>query len=418
MSLFGARNAAELGMKAQSHGLNLISQNVANTNTTGYKQTESQFKTMLERSTVSQDYFGVRASDRQLITKQGQIKTTGDPLDLAINGQGFFQVQQSLQAEETTTTMYTRDGAFSRGRAPDGDMYLKDSDGNFVMGREAPPEGAAPDAPTPDSLKPLSLTAVETIDAKPTTEVRLQENIPNKPAGENLQTGVGVVGPEGKRQTLGLIWSQNPDTANGWNLEVAPKGGTTNSINGNNTSTLPVTFGGNGELQTVDGQNTTSFDTTVTWGNGSQSTINLDLAGSTQLGEERQRVAVDDNGNLAGDLQRLEFDSQGVLHGNYTNGEQRRLYEIPVTDFNNPRGLEPQSGTTWQYTARAGERQVLTPQGINSRTGFVPSAVERSNVELEDQFTRMITTQKAYSSVASAYQTADEMTQTATQLKS
>jgi flagellar hook protein FlgE len=491
--LWGAFTNSMTAMMAQSHCMNVISQNVVNVNTAGYKKTEDMFQTTLSETYPGWDIFGVNKTTRQSVDRQGTILGTGENLDMAINGQGMFILSASAgmpstvdgytfgrngsfewkvdttatttAAATTTATTYsvayndTWNNTESRGAEPPSanlqPTYLATQDGYYVLAYAADPSTGA--FTTADSLTglsairtdPYSLGAGQStstlalranIDANLAKSETQTFNIPVYKAVDNPDTNVTdylqdqlnfVLTPDA---TLDNVWTLNFTCGtNATNDPLDP----TNVASGTATGgPYTLTFDGNGKLLTVtpaSGTNSFAIDTTITWKDvnytssvtaastatpATASTISIDLTNLQQLSGDSLIYNYEQNGNVNGYLKDAYFTNDGFFVGTYTNNETKQLYQIPVATFNAPNQLMALSGTRWVYDENAGDIVVRT-QGVNDEglTSWTASAVEQSNVALEDEFTKMIITQKAYNLASKVFQTADEMTGTVRDLK-
>jgi flagellar hook protein FlgE len=148
-------------------------------------------------------------------------------------------------------------------------------------------------------------------------------------------------------------------------------------------------------------------------------TISVDVSKLTQFGGAKALTVqnVSQDGYIAGRLNNTYFDQNGVLIGSYSNGQVRNLYKLPVATFAADNNLDALTGNVFAQTAAAGSLNLKGVGNPYGSTQFVAGAVEASNVDLADQFSKMIVTQRAYSSAATIVRTADEMTQAARDLK-
>jgi flagellar hook protein FlgE len=181
-------------------------------------------------------------------------------------------------------------------------------------------------------------------------------------------------------------------------------------------NSVAVTFGGDGTLPA----NTTAANVTITWAGNTTSSVAFDYSGMTQLAGNTMVNNITQNGRPLGTLTSQHFDSDGILWGSYTNGMTRAMGQIPLARFVAPNSLGSMSGTMFLQTPEAGEMTIMDlADGAagNNLASLIPGAIETSNVALEDEFTRMITTQKAYNFASKVFQTADEMTKTVRDLR-
>lgn len=543
--LWGALNNASTAMMAMSTDLGSISQNVANVNTTGYKRTETMFKTMMsEHHATPNSYvnglniFGVKATQRNHIEAQGVIQTSDTWSDLAINGKGFFMVApstgsntapSSISTDDQNSVLYTRDGSWMRkvGADTNPDLarsYFTSGSGNYLLGWMADENGAINTSgklepvytlgprPIPnngtaavDNNSTLTPTS-QTMAGRATTKASVLGNIPrDSPLGGTKST-VTVNDGLGNPQTITLDWvrtasnawtvTPSSDSATAWSVPswtvtVDDKGVVTSPVgaqsvditwdatHGNNTVTssinpssapvsrgtmqkIPVqvfdnnfdehtmtlgfertgtntwymyadpgtggtapppielTFNGDGQLiDPADGMaNITASWTTGTPPVTGTSTMDLDLNKLSQYEGSAVyigHVTIDGYGN--GTLIATTFNDTGELQGYYDNGRSRTLFKVPVANFASENALDPVSGNLFRRTKDAGDVVVSAIEDAPGEGRFATSSLESSTTDIEDEFTRMIMTQKAYSTNAQVFKTADEMTSTARDLK-
>ncbi|MBI5119670.1 MAG: flagellar hook-basal body complex protein [Rhodospirillales bacterium] len=476
--LWGAFTNSMTAMMSQSHAMNVISQNVANVNTGGYKSAVDTFRTILSETTAGTNLLGVTQTTRQSVESQGNVLSTGENLDMAINGQGMFLLSgEAGQPANLSDYVFGRYGSFqwtvdqtasaSTASAQDYDVvyddswngtetngdnpaasnqvtYLTTSDGYYLLGYAADPETG--EFTTSSSLSGLSAIrtdryglaggqATDSIDLRANVDSETEAtdsasfNIPVYKQVENPDSGV----TDYLSDQINFVMTPDPSQENVWSLEL------TCGSNGTSGTTVggpyTLTFDGDGNLTSVvpdDGSGGLSIKATVEWNDidfssastasGSltpaSSTLSIDLTKLTQLSGDSKIGSYDQNGNVNGYLKDSYFTSDGFLVGSYSNGETKQLYQIPVATFNAVNQMEALSGTLWAYNENAGDI-VVRSQGVNDEglTSWTANAVEQSNVVLEDEFTNMILTQKAYSMASKVFQTADEMTVTVRDLK-
>jgi flagellar hook protein FlgE len=174
---------------------------------------------------------------------------------------------------------------------------------------------------------------------------------------------------------------------------------------------LPLTFDVFGALASVP-----QYTVGIAHAGGSTSNFILDIGQFTQFAGPLMELDYDRDGFPPGELKSTEFDAGGVIHGIFSNGEVRPLYRLGIGNFPNPDGLRILSGNVFALSEDSGALSVGVA-GEGGLGAINPGALELSNVELADEFTRMIMTQRAYSSSATVFKTVDEMLQTAAQLK-
>ncbi|SDG88163.1 flagellar hook protein FlgE [Roseospirillum parvum] len=406
MTIWGAFANASMGMQAQSHALGQISTNVANMNTTGYKKTETHFQTVLSESTGGGrfDIYSAQTKDYRRVSYQGQILATNSAKDVALNGRGMLVVNDAFDG--SGQTYYTRDGAFYE-QEIDGDSYLMQGNGLYVMGWSADADGVI------DATGNLGAIRTNTFDQLPgqaTSNVRLQANI-DSGATKAQNFSFGVYDDQGNEQSLTLTWTPTPDVPNEWTLEFSAANGT---VSAPTAPSLPVlTFDGNAQLPDTTAPVTVS----ITWAGGGSSSIAVDLDDMTQYSGKTVIDVIESDGYATGLLRQTRFDNDGVLYGIYSNNQAIPIAQLAAANFTNPDGLEATNGNMFLESEWSGEAELFQPGGTGRLASIEPASLEQSNVDLADEFSRMILTQNAYSSNATVFRTSDEMVQEAAQLK-
>jgi flagellar hook protein FlgE len=421
MSLIGTFNTATQALLAQAQHLSNISTNIANVNTNAYKLQRTDFQTLLNHIRPNQQkFFTVDTVDSRDVDRQGIVRSTERKLDLAIQGRGFFVTKTT--SDGTGIWQFSRDGAFS-GQAVELDSdsdndgqtdqgaLLTTSTGSYVYGWQVDGEGNFDEENSLGALVPLTINSNEVFAHQPTSQMYLQANVS---ADSNGRQAVGLPFVDNAGNTRTLTIGFNATLTNAWNMDFA-------SI-GSNFQTIPVTstvtavqFNGSGQLiAPANGLITL----TVQDPTGPQ-TITLDIGDVTQFRGEGEIFVQNSDHNrfLEGRLDDTYFTEDGVLIDSYTNQEVRPLFKLPIATFVAPDNLEARSGNFFTQTIEAGELSLeALDRGPNVAQIFV-GGLEASNVDLADQFSKMIITQRAYSSSATVLRTADEMSMQARDLK-
>jgi flagellar hook protein FlgE len=430
MSLQGTFNTAVQAMQSQSQNLSNISTNVANVNTTAYKLQGSHFATLLNHITPSSGgdkrFFTVNTYDYREVTKQGQIATTQRSFDVAINGRGFLVTNTSQEGGDGTGDpgiwQYTRDGSFfgqaveletdtdGNGQNDQGTL-LTTAAGAYVYGWQADEDGNFAPTNSLSSLTPIMFNSNEVFEARPTAQIELQGNLSAVSSGRQ-NVGLPFVDNAGSSRTLSIGF--NASINGEWTLDMSSRATDLQPVN---VSFDPptISFNSIGQIESPPGGQLLVI---VDDPSGPQ-TLNVDLSGLTQFGGGTNLTVqnIKQDGFVAGRLDATYFNKNGVLVGSYTNGEVRNLYKLAIATFAAENNLDAKAGNYFVQSHESGE---LALHGLGSPTGrteIVVGALERSNVDLADQFSKMIVTQRAYSSAAKVLTTADEMTQAARDLK-
>lgn len=422
MTLKATFNTAVQGMQAQSQHLSNISTNIANVNTNAYKVQRTSFQTLLNHVRPVNDakFFTVDTVDTREVDRQGIITQTNRTLDLAINGRGFFVTNTATAGNGIW--QYTRDGAFFGQAFPlstdsDGDgqndqgSYLVTSTGAYVYGWQADDNGVFDEQDSLGALVPITINSNEIFPSRATTAITLQANVSAEATGRQ-SVGLPFVDAAGSSRTLTLGF--NASLTNTWTLDV--------SSFGTNFQPVPVTvtpptveFDSRGRLAVpANGQ----IAVTVNDATGPQ-VMTIDISRITQFRDDGDLTVqvVEQNGFLQGRLDKTFFDEKGVLYGSYTNRGLKPLFKLPIATFAAPNNLDAKSGNFFTETREAGARTLNALSAAPNVADIRIGALETSNVDLADQFTKMIVTQRAYSSSATVLRTADEMTQQARDLK-
>lgn len=393
-------------MNAQAHSLSQIGTNVANTNTVGYKKSQTLFSTMLAGSAGSNfDSFGTQGVDRRNVALQGLMVSTGNGNDLGIDGNGFFIVNSEMDG--SGQQYYTRAGSFAEKAIVNEDgttaSYLTTQDGvYYIMGYEIAENGTMS-----SELGAIRTNSTDQIPGTATTEISVAANIPAETEDvERISLAVYDNEFNGRIMTM----SMTNQMLNDWTLDFTVDGGTIASPASN---TQAMRYNGRGELI----EPLQPFDVQIDWDDGTSSTIAIDLEPMTQLADKMRIDNVDQNGKGPGMMVGTYFDERGMLNAKYSNADLREISRIAVAQFPAENGLELKSGSLFTESAQSGPPEVVTIGDDGPYPRFMVQSLENSNVELSDEFTRMITTQKAYSSAAQVFKTGDEMIQEMYSLK-
>lgn len=444
MSLFGALDTAISGLGAQSSAFGNISDNVANSQTTGFKRVDTSFEDYLTTSTEQQNQPGAVVAKPDYINNvQGAVRQTDNPLALAVAGQGFFAVSQATGETNNVPTFnpqqfYTRDGNFKMNSTG----YLVNDAGQFLNGWSV---NAASGAVNQNALTPIQVTQTG-YNPIASSAVTLSANLPATPAAGTatatspLSSPITVYDSLGTAHTVTLNWVQN--AANAWSVQVKVPDGVTSATDATpatDAGAADVTFGsvsGNGVPEGTIGQvgasaadpgtvttagytagqpATLSF--TTNFGSGPQSIqLNLGTYGSatgvTQFaGTTYNLLGLTQNGVPPGSFSSVTTQTNGNVQVNYNNGQTRTIAQVPLITFNAPDELQRQNGQAFTATQKSGT-PLAEAAGTNGAGNLVTSSTEGSNVDIAAEFSHLIVAQQAYSSNAKVVTTANQMLQT------
>ncbi|GEO42451.1 flagellar hook protein FlgE [Skermanella aerolata] len=427
MSLFGSLFTGVSALSAQSQSMGMISNNIANVNTTGYKRNEASFSSLVTQAGRSTIYSpgGVRAATEQTVNQQGTPQQTASTTDVAISGSGFFVVQQRPNGGSGEETLYTRAGSFSE----DENGYLRNSNGFYLMGWEIGDDGELVDA-TADvaSLTPVSV-GFESGRTKQTTQADVVLNLDARQvttaAGPHFSRSMTVYDSLGAAQQIQMDFT-NTATANTWTLNLSdPAGGAITTPAA--TTDLSLVFGSDGKIDKVATQaaNTAVMEfnpvgdptgnlelslTGINWANNSDDTqaITIDISGLTQSASDYSVGTINQDGAELGLRTGIAIDTDGNVVASFSNGLTQNLARIPIATFTNPNGLQERSGNVYIQTTDSGAYN-LRDAGTAGAGNIATSSLEASNVDLADEFSRMIITQRAYSAGTKIISTTDQM---------
>lgn len=421
--------AGVASIKAQQTRLNVIGNNLANVNTTAYKGSRVTFQDMIaqtlrgaSRPTGSaggtnpvQFGLGVTVAGTDVNNEQGSLNATNRPTDLAIQGNGYFMVSNGA------STSFTRDGAFNLDARGD---VAQSATGQRVVGWKADSLGAinttVPLGPTSSINIPLgSQNAVQV-----TTRVTWAGNLD----GAAIATASTPVSKEvfdslggAHDVTLTFTNRQSPPPL----LPVPPTGavsswdwsgqettnGATTAIGGSaSAGNEPLYFDKNGALLTSLAAGTFN-KVTVPASNGTPAfPVDLDFSAIGQLKTASQLNATDQNGFRPGSLQGFTIGQDGVITGIFTNGLTRSLGQVAMAIFPNPNGLERTGNNLWRSTDNSGIAVTGTPKS-GGRGTVTSGFLEQSNVDIGNEFTDLIVTQRGFQANTKVVTTVDEMLQ-------
>ncbi|CAD6557217.1 Flagellar hook protein FlgE [Paraburkholderia hiiakae] len=404
------------GLAAASNDLDVIGNNIANANTVGFKQSTAQFADVyantIATSVGNQIGLGASLQTVQQDFSQGTINTTGQALNVAINGNGFFQMSNN------GTITYSRNGVFQL----DKNGYITDASGNDLMGYAAGANGVINSAQTvPLQVPTTNIAPVATKNITAQLNLNAQSTTPTTtPFSETdstsytYSTSVTAYDTLGGAQTVNMYFAK--DAASGqWNVYAGQAGSV--------TQIGTAQFSSSGALQsitatapaTTNGTTSLSFNITPTDGSTTPQPLTLDLTGTTQYGSANGVNNLAQDGYPSGTLSNFSIGADGTITGNYSNGQTMALGQVVLANFNNPNGLVNLGGNQFQQTTASGVAQVSTP-GSTNHGSLTGGALESSNVDLTNQLVDLITAQRNYQANAQTIKTQQTVDQTLLQM--
>jgi flagellar hook protein FlgE len=427
MSLYASMNTAISGLTAQSRALGNVADNVANSQTTGFKRTDTNFVDYVTRSTQFTNQPGsVIARPDYTNTVQGTVQASDNPLSMAIAGQGMFAVSMPSGTENgqptfDARTYYTRAGDFGMNK----DGYLVNGQGYYLQGWSTDAAG------TPDrsTIQPLRVDQ-SVYNPVPTGNVNLSANLPADNTATPVSAQVQVYDSLGRLHSADMTWT-NTGT-NRWQLSMSIPDDTTTPAVG--TRSIEVNFG-NAAGATTPAGTIGSFGTaanltgtaaspgdpatvsfTADFGQGNQ-TIKLNLGnfnqapGVTQYsGQDYTLRDISQDGVPLGSFSAVSLSDSGDLTVNYDNGQARTIGRVPLTTFADPDKLQKTDGQAYLRTEESGEARV-NDASSNGSGKIVTSSLESSNVDIASEFSKLILAQRAYTANTKIVTAADELLQ-------
>ncbi|HHU50571.1 MAG TPA: flagellar hook protein FlgE [Firmicutes bacterium] len=399
------------GLKNHQIRMDVIGNNIANVNTTGYKSSRVTFQ-----DTLAQTLSGATAPQRNrgginpmqvglgcglasidVLHTAGNLQTTGVNTDLALQGNGFFIVGDG------TNNYYTRAGNFSM----DTSGRLVYTNGLQLQGWIADPITGVIN--TNGRIEGIRLPINDTVDPHATATITLTGNLnsetPIAPAdGCRFTRNVSIYDSLGNPHVLSVIFEKTG--VNAWTCSVEDPAGTV-------LLSENITFTETGYLDTGG----PTFAINYNPGTGAANVnATIDLSALKQQQADESSVGYEQDGYAMGYLNTFKIDSSGKIVGVFTNGQTKDIAQVAVATFSNPGGLEKAGQTMFQVSSNSGAPQI-NPSGVGGSGTITPGTLEMSNVDLSQEFTDMIVTQRGFQANSRIITTSDEMLQELVNLK-
>ncbi len=437
MSLYAALQCAVGGLSAQSASIGNISDNLANAQTTGYKGVTTRFESLVTQSNAkTNDPGGVSASPYYTNSEQGNLVQVSSDTSLAISGSGYFPVRAAVVGADGTTsfgktTYFTRAGDFTL----NANGYLVNGSGYYLTGYSVDENGVVDTS----SADPIRLS--ELLDNPvETSAVDYAANLPSSAAVafESSPSTIEIYDALGGAHDLTFTWTKT-DT-NEWSLNiVVPNGHYNTTTSAYEDYDVDITFtfndgsaGPAGTINSIAASTATPPEWTVisdgtragiqfglTFDGAGSQTLTVDFGdygkstGLTQFDDTSVSVSTfEQNGIPRGSFQSLSIDENGFVTLNYDNGRSRTIAQIPVVQFFAEDKLQRVTGGVFAQTLASGTAR-YSLAGTNGAGKIVSNALESSNVDIADEFTKLIQAQQIYSANAKTITTANNMMQEA-----
>jgi flagellar hook protein FlgE len=398
-------NTSVSGMLANSNWLSTIAQNVSNANTTGYKNTETEFSALVDSAPgQTPQVAGVASSTTSYNTMQGQVESTQTTTDLAVQGAGFFLVSSG-----SGDVFLTRNGSFT----PDAQGYLVNSAGYYLMAQPTTTATAA--SQSVNSVSGLtkvnvdgsaaaaspSTTASLTVNLDSTASTVASANLPSANTASSAytsETTMTAYDSLGGAHTVNLYFTNEGSGA--W--EVDAYDSSTAASGGGFPYASAALATGTLNFSTSTGALTSGSPLSIPIPGGDN--VSLDLSNATQLATSFGVSSSTINGNAPGTMSGVAISTTGVLSFNYTNGASQDAYIIPLANVASPDNLTSVLGDAYQTNYASGSMEIN-----NADTGGLgsinSSSLESSTVDLATELTNMIQAQSAYQANSKVFQT-------------
>ena len=409
------------GLNAASRNLDVIGHNIANANTVGMKTSRAEFAELyaasLNGSGGGGTGLGVTVDAVSQQFSQGNISITGNNLDVAINGGGFFQLQQP-----DGTAAYTRAGNFKLDKT--GDVvtnagakvmgFKVDATTGTTIGSSAPVPLSFPTGAPIDAKQTVGITAALNLDARTPEAATAVPPTPRSTYG----TSINVFDSQGVATPVNLYFVKT-GTANTWDVydqldnptAVPPVVA---------TAVGTVVFDANGKLPTTPAPTpiTITVDPAPANPNNPPAPfpVTVDLSKATQFGNKFSVSDLTQDGYASGELTGIKIADDGMVMASYSNGVSRAEAQVALANFKNPQGLAPGGGNLWTETSDSGNA-VMGKPGAGSLGMLRAGALEDSNVDLTSELVNMMTAQRAYQANAQTIKTQDQVMSTLVNLR-
>ncbi len=433
MSITSSLNAAVSGLNANATRLSTISDNLANSETYGYKRSDVDFSSMvLEQRNSTYSAGGVNVDAFKDVRAIGSLISTGNATDIAVAGRGLVPVtdlQGTTLNGDDRDLMLLPTGSFSA----DQNGNLRTQSGKYLLGWPADSAGdvGSVSRNSGGSLQPVNISTSQFV-AAPTGRIDVDINLPADATQAGGPTGSYSLPIEyydnlGRAQNVRLEFTPvvpATGSSNEWNVQIFDDAGDPLvSVGDFNVTFLDTTAnGGQIDAVTASGGATYANATGLVSISLEHGPVDIfigrpsDNSGIMQLSAAFSPTSVTKDGAPIGDLQSVEIDDRGYLQAIYDTGFRRTLYQIPIADVPNMDGLIARDGQSFSISASSGD-MYLWDAGtgpVGSISGF---SLMESTVDIAAELTDLIETQRAYSSSAKIVQTVDEMLQETTNLK-
>lgn len=419
------------GLNSAQADLEVTSNNIANVNTIGFKNSRSEFGDLYSNILENPKTAVGNGTMLQAVTQQfdqGNLEFTSNSLDLGISGEGFFVVSPD---SESTDQLFTRAGAFNINT----DGYIVNSSGHYLQAFPVSTDGAVLST-TADSMARLQIPDV-TGEPQPTSQIDMSLNLPaettplnisnfspSEPTSYSASTGINVFDSLGTQHSASLYFVHDQTGDNKWAMYTAIDGDVVplNDGVGGTVDYASMTFDSDGKLD-LTSVTPREFQTVMLgteanltgWMSGVDPTqtitINLPANAPTQFASSFSVNTLDQNGFGIGRLTGINIDPTGLVSGAYTNGQSISVGKVALARFTNTQGLKQNGNTEWTATNDSGAA-LFGESGTASFGGIRSGALEQSNVNLTNDLIGLIKAQRNFQANAKSIEAVDKATET------
>ncbi|MDI5922818.1 flagellar hook protein FlgE [Halomonas sp. LR5S13] len=393
------------GLNAAASSLDVQGNNIANSQTVGFKSSSAQFADVFANSKVG---LGTRMSTVLQDFGEGNLESTGRELDLGISGEGFFRFMQNDQV------VYSRNGQLSM----TADGYLQNAQGARIMGFDANDDGLVLAGGQPEVLQ----IGTEELEAKATENVSLVANLDSRElagsAENTVELDTGEISYHFSSNFTAYDSLGNPQNttvylektgSNEWKATTA--------VGEINAGGADLSFDNNGQFTGTNPAQFLASLTEVELDNGAADlTMEIDVSDFTQFGNTSRTTDLQQDGYTSGAFVGISIEADGTIMSNFSNEQSVAEGQIAMANFRNPEGLRPEGDNAWSATQASGQELVGAP-GTGLLGSIESGAIEASNVDMARELVDMIVTQRAYQANSQTIKTQDEVLQTAINLR-
>lgn len=411
------------GLNAAANNLSVTGNNIANANTTGFKESRSEFVDIYANSMAgiskTQPGSGVRVADVAQQFNQGNLESTENSLDMAISGEGFFTLQKN-PSDPASQIIYSRAGAFKVNK----DGLVVNDQGQALLAY-APNGASVNDGFSQGKLTTVSLNTGAGLPVA-TTQVDLGVNLnansavpatatfdPLDSSSYTSQTSATIYDSLGVSHKLTTYFVAGPPASptRDWTAYHYITDNATNPVSvdaGGVPATL--TFDSTGKM-TAPADGRVTLAPYVTGNSAADIAATVNYSGSTQLASAFSVDALKQNGLAAGQLTGISVDASGVIFANFSNGGATPLGQVALARFTNPQGLSKLGDTNWAQSGSSGSA-ISGVAGTGNFGAIHAGALEQSNVDLSAQLVNLIVAQQAYQANSQTISTENSIIQT------